>query len=73
MCIRDRPYAKPVAAFIAGTSAPEGRRMGHAGAIQQLGAGTAADKIQRLKDAGVLIVESPMKIGEAMANECLAR
>lgn len=67
------PYGKPVIAFVAGTSAPEGRRMGHAGAIQQLGAGTAQDKIQRLKAAGVVIVESPMEIGRAMADECLAR
>lgn len=66
------PYGKPVIAFVAGTSAPEGRRMGHAGAIQQLGTGTAADKIQRLKTAGVVVVESPMEIGNAMANECLA-
>ncbi len=71
--LSSKPFGKPVIAFIAGTSAPEGRRMGHAGAIQQVGAGTATDKIQRLKAAGVIVVSSPMEIGNTMADECLAR
>ncbi len=59
---------KPVVAYIAGRHAPQGRRMGHAGAIQEHGLGSAADKITALADAGVVIAASPMSIGQTIAD-----
>lgn len=64
--------SKPVAAFIAGVTAPEGKRMGHAGAIISGGKGSAQDKMSALKKAGVLIAKSPAEMGQAMA-EALGR
>ena len=53
---------RPMAAFIAGRTAPEGRRMGHAGAIISGGAGTAAGKVAALEDAGIRVAESPTEL-----------
>ncbi|MBT3570141.1 MAG: succinate--CoA ligase subunit alpha [Opitutae bacterium] len=57
---------KPVAAFIAGMTAPPGRRMGHAGAIVSGGKGTAAAKVEAMQDAGIAVAETPSHIAEAL-------
>jgi len=57
---------KPIAGFVAGLTAPPGRRMGHAGAVISGGKGGAGDKIEAMKKAGIIIADSPATLGEAV-------
>jgi len=70
--IKSSKVKKPIVGFIAGRTAPPGRRMGHAGAIISGGKGGAEDKIEKMKSCGILVAESPAQIGKTMAEK-LAR
>ena len=70
--IKSSKVKKPVVGFIAGVTAPSGKRMGHAGAIISGGRGKAEDKIEKMKSCGIFIAESPAQIGQTL-YEKLAR
>ena len=70
--IKSSKIKKPIVGFIAGKTAPAGRRMGHAGAIISGGKGNAEDKIEKMKSCGILVTESPAEIGKTLYDK-LAR
>jgi len=70
--IKSSKVKKPIIGFIAGKTAPAGRRMGHAGAIISGGKGNAEDKIEKMKSCGILVAESPAEIGKTLYDK-LAR
>tara|TARA_B100000029_G_scaffold239548_1_gene236621 strand:- start:892 stop:1767 length:876 start_codon:yes stop_codon:yes gene_type:complete len=70
--IKSSKVKKPIVGFIAGKTAPAGKRMGHAGAIISGGKGNASDKIEKMKSSGILIADSPAKIGKTLYDK-LAR
>ena len=70
--IKSSKVKKPIIGFVAGITAPPGKRMGHAGAIISGGKGNAGDKIEKMKSCGIIIAESPAQIGQTLYNK-LAR
>ena len=67
--LKNHKVKKPIVGFIAGITAPPGRRMGHAGAIISGGKGTAQDKINKMKECGITIAKSPAEIGKTLLNK----
>jgi succinyl-CoA synthetase alpha subunit len=67
--VKDGGFTKPMFSYVAGLTAPEGRRMGHAGAIISGGAGTAKSKIAALSSAGITIIKDPSAIGRTVAEK----
>ena len=67
--IKNYKIKKPIVGFIAGVTAPPGRRMGHAGAIISGGKGGAQDKIKKMEDCGIIIANSPSKIGKTLFDK----
>ena len=70
--IKSSKVKKPIVGFIAGRTAPPGRRMGHAGAIISGGRGSAENKIEKMESCGITIVNSPAEIGKTLHDK-LAR